>query len=87
MNMQAAWLKEKSHLRLSIMLEKTLQAPAIHTRRNVLMFLIPSLIGILLFMTPVIYDGNVTIPVAVLAKLVQTVFADYLVAMVSAIIT
>ncbi len=36
--MQAAWLKEKSHLRLSIMLEKTLQAPAIHTRRNVLMF-------------------------------------------------
>ena len=85
--MQAAWLKEKSYLRLSIMLEKTLQAPAIHTRRNVLMFLIPSLIGILLFMTPVIYDGNVTIPVAVLAKLVQTVFADHLVAMVSAIIT
>ena len=85
--MQAAWLKEKSYLRLSIMLEKTLEAPAIRTRRNVLMFLIPSLIGILLFMTPVIYDGNVTIPVAVLAKLVQTVFADYLVAMVSAIIT
>ena len=76
MNMQAAWLKEKSYLRLSIMLEKTLEAPAIRTRRNVLMFLIPSLIGILLFMTPVIYDGNVTIPVAVLAKLVQTVFAD-----------
>lgn len=69
------------------MLEKTLQAPALNTRRNVLMFLVPSLIGILLFMTPVIYDGNVTIPVAVLAKLVQTVFADYLVAMVSAIIT
>lgn len=85
--MQVAWLKEKSHLRLSIMLEKTLEAPAIRTRRNVLMFLIPSLIGILLFMTPVIYDGNVTIPVAVLAKLVQTVFADHLVAMVSAIIT
>lgn len=38
-------------------------------------------------MTPVLYDGNVTIPVAVLAKLVQRVFADYLVAMVSAIIT
>ena len=69
------------------MLEKTLQAPALNTRRNVLMFLVPSLIGILLFMTPVIYDENVTIPVAVLAKLVQTVFADYLVAMVSAIIT
>ena len=58
--MQAARLKEKSHLRL-FMLER-LEAPAIRTRRNVLMFLIPSLIGILLFMTPVIYDGNVTIP-------------------------
>lgn len=69
------------------MLEKSLEAPAVNTRRNLLMFLVPSLIGILLFMTPVVYDGNVTIPVAVLAKLVQRVFADYLVAMVSAVIT
>ncbi len=69
------------------MLEKSLEVPAVNTRRNLLMFLVPSLIGILLFMTPVVYDGNVTIPVAVLAKLVQRVFADYLVAMVSAVIT
>ncbi|WP_345332641.1 YjiH family protein [Ferrimonas pelagia] len=32
------------------------------------MFLIPSLIGIFLFMTPVSYGGNVTIPIAILAK-------------------
>ncbi|GAA4873661.1 YjiH family protein [Ferrimonas pelagia] len=36
--------------------------------RNTLMFLIPSLIGIFLFMTPVSYGGNVTIPIAILAK-------------------
>ncbi len=69
------------------MLEKTLAAPRLNTRRNLLVFLIPSLIGILLFMTPVQHQGDITIPVAVLAKTVQTVLADHLVAMVSGIIT
>ncbi len=32
-------------------------------------FLIPSLIGILLFVTPVNHDGNLTIPIAILANL------------------
>ncbi|CZF79103.1 Nucleoside recognition [Grimontia celer] len=36
--------------------------------RNLLMFLIPSLLGVLLFMTPVMIDGGFTIPIAVLAK-------------------
>ncbi|WP_067662131.1 YjiH family protein [Ferrimonas marina] len=36
--------------------------------RDSLMFLIPSLIGIFLFMTPVSYGGDVTIPIAILAK-------------------
>ena len=31
-------------------------------------FLIPSLIGLFLFVTPIIYDGNFTIPVAVAAN-------------------
>ncbi|MGL4715633.1 MAG: nucleoside recognition domain-containing protein, partial [Aeromonas sp.] len=69
------------------MLEKRLEAAAVNTRRNLLMCLVPSLIGILLFMTPVIYEGNITIPVAVMAKLVQRVFADYLVAIVTAVIS
>lgn len=36
--------------------------------RNLLMFLIPSLLGVLLFMTPIMIDGGFTIPIAVLAK-------------------
>lgn len=32
------------------------------------MFLIPSLLGVLLFMTPIMIDGGFTIPIAVLAK-------------------
>ncbi|MDH2433277.1 YjiH family protein [Pokkaliibacter sp. MBI-7] len=36
--------------------------------RNALVFLLPSLVGILLFMVPVNYQGSITISVAVLAK-------------------
>ncbi len=43
-------------------------AKASSSTRNVLMFLIPSLLGILLFMTPVMINGGFTIPIAVLAK-------------------
>lgn len=45
---------------------------------NYLKFIIPSLIGILLFMTPVKYEGDFTIPVAVLSKLVTASLAKYL---------
>ncbi|WP_163934725.1 YjiH family protein [Paraferrimonas sp. SM1919] len=40
-------------------------------------FLIPSIIGILLFMTPVSYEGNITIPIAILAKGIQALVGDY----------
>lgn len=44
--------------------------------RNVLMFAIPSLLGILLFMTPVVTSGGFTIPIAVLAKTFRNVMGD-----------
>ncbi|CAM3056811.1 YjiH family protein [Vibrio diazotrophicus] len=50
------------------------------------MFLIPSLIGVFLFMAPISYDGSFTIPVAVLAKSVQALFGDSLVAIITTII-
>lgn len=56
------------------------------SKRNFWMFFIPSLIGLFLFMAPVSYNGDITIPVAVLAKSVQAVFGDYLVGMVTSII-
>src|SRR5690625_5781104 len=40
-----------------------------------LKFIVPSLIGVFLFMTPVKYGDGFTIPVAVLADIVQDVLA------------
>lgn len=51
------------------------------------MFLIPSLVGVFLFMAPVSYEGSFTIPVAVLAKSIQALFGDYLVPLITVIIT
>jgi nucleoside recognition membrane protein YjiH len=50
------------------------------------MFLIPSLIGLFLFMAPITYNGDITIPVAVLAKSIQVLFGDYLVTIVTGIV-
>lgn len=55
-------------------------------KRHFWMFFIPSLIGLFLFMAPVSYNGDITIPVAILAKSIQSLFGDYLVGMISAII-
>ncbi|MDX1267024.1 MAG: YjiH family protein, partial [Oceanisphaera sp.] len=52
-------------------MEKTLKGQAAVGKRNLLMFLVPSLLGILLFMTPVSYNGDLTIMIAVLAKSLQ----------------
>ena len=49
-------------------------------------FLIPSLIGLFLFMAPISYQGDLTIPVAILAKSIQAVFGEYLVSIITAII-
>ncbi|MFS1877983.1 YjiH family protein [Vibrio splendidus] len=49
-------------------------------------FLIPSLIGLFLFMAPISYQGDLTIPVAILAKSIQAVFGKSLVAIITAIV-
>lgn len=41
-------------------------------------FIIPSLIGVLFFMTPIVYKGDITIPVAVLSKFVLNYFVEIL---------
>ena len=45
---------------------------------NLLRFLIPSIIGVILFMTPISYLGEITIPVAIFSKYVQNLLADML---------
>lgn len=52
-------------------MEKTATQQPYRHFRNVLMFLLPSLLGIGLFMTPIPYDGSFTIMIALLAKSLQ----------------
>ncbi len=49
---------------------------ATKTNRGMWKFILPSLLGLLLFMTPVAYDGSVTIPVAVLAGMFKSLLGD-----------
>lgn len=46
--------------------------------KNYLTFLLPSCLGIFLFMTPISYNGNLTIPIAVLSGWIQEWLAAYL---------
>lgn len=50
------------------------------------MFLIPSLIGLFLFMAPISYQESFTIPVAILAKTLQAALSDFIVPLICAII-
>ncbi|PJE80316.1 hypothetical protein CI610_00695 [invertebrate metagenome] len=60
---------------------KTLFAPT-----TFFTFLIPSLIGLLLFATPVRYQDNLSIPVAALASAMQSLLDNYLPAIVTCIV-
>ncbi|CAE6930124.1 hypothetical protein ACOMICROBIO_GDFFDHBD_02541 [Vibrio sp. B1REV9] len=60
----------------------TAEAP----KGNFWMFFIPSLIGLLLFMAPISYDGDLTIPVAVMAKVIPALLGDTLITVVTAIV-
>jgi len=57
------------------------------TTANWLMFLIPSLLGVFLFMAPINYQDSITIPIAVLAKSVQALFEGMLTTVVTVSIT
>lgn len=55
--------------------------------KSLLRFLVPSLIGLFLFMTPVSYEGQMTIPVALLAKVLMAALDGYLLNIITVIIT
>ncbi|OYD21340.1 YjiH family protein [Oceanimonas baumannii] len=67
-------------------MEKALAGQSSSSIRNWLMFLLPSLAGLLLFMTPVAWQGDITIMIAVLAKSVQGMLAEQLPAVVTGLI-
>jgi nucleoside recognition membrane protein YjiH len=43
-----------------------------HSIKTILTFIIPSLIGLLLFMTPISIEGVITIPIAIISKALQS---------------
>jgi len=58
-----------------------------HNLQTILTFIVPSLIGLLLFMTPVSFEGNITIPIAIVAKALQNILGDTLSLIVTGIVT
>lgn len=57
-----------------------------HNIRTILTFIVPSLIGLLLFMTPVSYQDAITIPIAIIAKALQNALSDSATAVVTAVV-
>ncbi|MFC4558135.1 YjiH family protein [Virgibacillus kekensis] len=58
-----------------------------YTIADHLRFILPSILGIFLFMTPVATDGGMTIPIAILADWIQALLAGRLSAIMMVIIT
>ncbi|MBM4761621.1 YjiH family protein [Bacillus sp. B15-48] len=50
----------------------------LQTKKNLFTFIVPSFIGIFLFMIPIVYKDQLTIPIAILAGAVQDLLADFL---------
>jgi nucleoside recognition membrane protein YjiH len=57
-----------------------------HNLQTILTFLVPSLIGLILFMMPISYQGNITIPIAIIAKALQSTLSQSLTLIVTAIV-
>ena len=57
------------------------------TTKELLKFLVPSIIGILLFITPLPYKGNLTIGVGILAEFTKMIIGDYLAAFMTIVLS
>lgn len=54
--------------------------------KTILTFIVPSLIGLLLFMTPISYNDAITIPIAIISKALQGALSGVLTLIVTMII-
>ncbi|QSX41703.1 YjiH family protein [Shewanella cyperi] len=57
-----------------------------HNIRTILTFLVPSLIGLFLFMTPISYQDAITIPIAIISKALQAALGDTATSVVTGIV-
>lgn len=51
--------------------------------KSALLFIIPSLLGIILFIIPINFNGEITIPVAILSKFLAKALGDYLTSIIT----
>lgn len=56
-------------------------------KKHLMKFILPSLVGILLFMTPIPYNGEIIIPVAIFSNLINEYLGVYLPAIVTVLIS
>ena len=54
--------------------------------KTILTFIVPSLIGLLLFMTPLSYNDAITIPIAIISKALQSALSEVLTLIVTIIV-
>ena len=54
--------------------------------RNILMFILPSLMGVIFFMAPVFIDGSMTFPLALLAKGMKSLLGDAILPLVTSVV-
>ncbi|MGS0730794.1 YjiH family protein, partial [Shewanella sp. 0m-11] len=57
-----------------------------HNIKTILTFIVPSLIGLLLFMMPISYQDALTIPIAIISKGLQNLLSGVIVAMVTFVV-
>lgn len=57
-----------------------------HSLKQLLTFIVPSLVGVFLFMTPISYQDAVTIPVALLAKALQAFIGDAITGLLTVVV-
>jgi nucleoside recognition membrane protein YjiH len=82
--MKALYIAEREEI---IIMELQKQQTYHHMRQKSLgKFIVPSLIGIFLFMIPISFKGEITIPVAILAGILQDFMGEYIPHIMTAII-
>ncbi len=69
------------------MLVKEMTKKQNYNNKDLLKFIIPSIIGITLFMVPIYYSGELSIPIAVFSNIVQELFQDILPLVLTFLIT
>jgi len=76
----------KLHIKKTLVKVKQVTTKTTYSIKTLLTFIIPSLIGLLLFMTPISYQDALTIPIAIISKSLLSILGDAVAGIVTTII-